>query len=162
MSAFERLARAGDRLFDRLRHRAAFEVSDQAANDGDLESLRGHGYALLVTFRRDGSPVPSPVWVAVDDAGRAYVKTAADVGKVKRARRNGRVLVAPCNARGRPTGPAIRATARILPPEEWPHAEAALAAAYGLGRRVSERLLAGTGPAAYLELTSRAGSGAET
>ena len=154
--AFERFARLGDRLFDRLRDRRSFALDDHSAGDGDLTALRGHAYGVLVTFRRNGDALPSPVWIAVDGEGRAYVKTRHDAGKVKRLRNDARAVVAPSNARGRPTGPAIRATGRVLPREEWPHAEATLAAAYGIGRRVSERVLGGPEDlAAYIELTPR-------
>lgn len=154
-TALRRLAWWADRAFDRGRHAAAFEVSEDSAVDGDLRSLRGHPYALLITFRRDGSAVPSPVWFAIDGDGRAFVKTAEDVGKVRRIRRDGRVLMAPATARGKPVGPALRGRARVLPPEEWPDAERTLAASYGLSRRLSERLLGGAAPAAYLEITPR-------
>lgn len=156
MTAFERFARLGDRLFDRLRDRRSFALDDHTAAEGDLTALRGHAYAVLVTFRRNGDALPSPVWIALDDQGRAYVKTRHDAGKVKRLRNDARAVVAPSNARGRPTGPAIRATGRVLPRDEWPHAEATLAAAYGTGRRVSERVLGGPEDlAAYIELTPR-------
>ncbi|MEA3055637.1 MAG: hypothetical protein QOD30_1069, partial [Actinomycetota bacterium] len=104
----ERLARASDRLFDRLRARAAFTVTEDTAVDGDLDSVRGSTYALLVTFRRNGDPLPTPVWCAVDDAGIAYVKTARHAGKLKRLRNDDRALLAPATARGKPTGSAIR------------------------------------------------------
>lgn len=156
MGLVQQLGRLGDRAFDRLRDRRAFELDEDHATDGDLGVLRGATYAVLVTYRRSGEPMPSPVWLAVDDDGRAYVKTRHDAGKVKRVRVDTRALLAPSNARGRPSGPAIRATARVLPREEWARAEAALAAAYGAGRRLSERVLGGPEElAAYLELTPR-------
>ena len=154
MTVLERFARFSDRLFDRVRDRRAFTLSDDIAVDGNLEPLRGQEYAVLVTFRRDGEAVPSPVWFGIDDAGRAYVKTRGDVGKVKRLRNDSRVLMAPSNMRGKPTGPPIRATARLLPEDEWAHAEATLAAAYGTGRKLSERVLGGPDSmAAYIEIT---------
>lgn len=61
---------------------------------------------LLTTFRRDGRPVGTPVWV-VRDGDALAVWTAAGSGKVKRIRRSGRVTVAPCDVRGRPTGEAV-------------------------------------------------------
>ena len=154
MTLTERLGRLGDRLFDRTRDRRAFAIGAADGIDADLSSLRGHTYAVVVTFRRSGDAVPSPVWFALDDRGRAFFKTRHDAGKVKRLRNDARVLIAPSNARGRPTGPAIRGTGRVLPTDEWPHAEATLAAAYGRGRRVSERLLGGPQEhAAYVEIT---------
>lgn len=153
MTVLERFARVTDRIFDRLRDRRAFTLTDEAATDGDFEELRGRPYAVLVTFRRNGEAMPSPVWFAVE-RGRVYVKTARDVGKVKRLRRDSRVLLAPSNVRGKPLGPAVRGTGRLLPAEEWPRAEETLAAAYGASRRISERVLGSSEEAAvYIEIT---------
>ena len=155
MRVIERMGRLGDRMFDRMRDKRAFTVTEDSAIDGDLSSLQGQSYAVLVTFRRNGEAMPSPVWFAVTDDGRAFVKTRHDAGKVKRLRHDPRVLIAPSTSRGKPIGPAIRATGRVLPQEEWGPAEDALAADYGAGRGISERVLAGPAEAAaYLEITS--------
>jgi PPOX class probable F420-dependent enzyme len=45
---------------------------------------------LLVTFRRSGEPVPTPVWFGLHE-GRVYVESLADAGKVKRLRHDQRV-----------------------------------------------------------------------
>ena len=94
-------------------------------------------HTLLVTFRRDGSAVATPVWAA-PAAGRSYVRTARSSPKVARLRHDPRVLVAPCTARGRPLGPPFEARARVLAPEEEPIAERALADFYGRGRALFE------------------------
>jgi PPOX class probable F420-dependent enzyme len=156
MRAFERVARLGDRVFDRLRDKRAFTISEDRAVDGTLDSLRGRKYALLVTFRRNGDPVPSPVWFGVDERGVAYARTGAHAGKVKRLRNDGRVLLAASTMRGKPVGPAIRGTARILPRGEWAHAEATLAAAYGVLRRLEGRAIgSGEDVVEYIEITPR-------
>lgn len=143
-------------MFDRLRDKGAFTLTEDDAIDGDLKPLRDHSYAVLVTFRRNGESVPSPVWFGVDANGRAYVQTRHDAGKVKRLRNDSRVLIAPSNNRGKPTAAAIRGRGRVLPTEEWAHAEATLAAAYGAGRRVYRRVLAGPEEfEAYIEITPR-------
>jgi PPOX class probable F420-dependent enzyme len=153
MSGFERLARFSDRMFDRLRDKRAFTLTDDNAVDGHFESLRGHKYAVVVTFRRDGDAVPSPVWFGVDEKGNAYLKTRHDSGKVRRLRDDSRALIALSNMRGKPMGPAIRGTGRVLPHEEWAHAEETLAAAYGTGRNISERVLGGPEEmGAYVEI----------
>src|SRR5690349_8121013 len=108
-----------NRLYDRMRDPAAFRVRAEDATTGSLDPLRGHKYGLVISFRRNGDGVPSPVWMAVDAGGRMYFGTASDTGKVKRIRRDGRVLVAPSNVRGKPLGPVVAATARVLPREEW-------------------------------------------
>ena len=94
-----------DRLYDRLRDPAAFKVGVENATSCGLEAIKGSQYALLVTFRRNGTPVPSPVWLAVDSAGRGYLHTGNTSGKVKRIRNYPEVLVAASTMRGRPKGP---------------------------------------------------------
>jgi hypothetical protein len=143
MSIMERMTRLSNRMYDGMRDRQAFALRNEDAVEGSFDALRGHQYAVLVTFRRNGEAVPSPVWFGLDDQDRAYVHTPHDAGKVKRIRNDPRALIAPSTLRGKPTQPAIRATARILPKEEWSHAEAALAAAYGLGRKIYERVFGG-------------------
>ena len=124
-----------DKVYDRMRDPAAFKVGLEDATAGTLDSLKGSKYALLVTFRRDGTPVPSPVWLAVDAQGRAYVHTEGSTGKVKRIRANPEVLVTMSNLRGKPKGPLLRGKARVLPTEEWAHADETLASALGFERK---------------------------
>lgn len=83
--------------------------------------IQGHKYILLTTFRKNGTAVPTPVWFA-EDNDKLYVKTRADSGKTKRIRNHPQVRIAPCTFRGKATGPEHSATARILPPEDWPRA----------------------------------------
>ena len=52
-------------------------------------------------------------------------------------------VVSRSRPRGKPKGPAVAGKARVLPKEEWPHAEAALAAAYGVSRKIYEGVLGG-------------------
>ena len=147
------LSKAGDRLFDRLRDPRAFGVTEPGGVGGDFSSLRGRKNALLVTFRRSGEAVPTPVWLAVDDRGLAYLKTRADAGKTARVRNDGRVLLAPATSRGRPLGPAVEGHARILEPERCGHAEQTLASAYGARRRLAEATIGAAGDVAYIEIT---------
>ena len=85
----------------------------------DTDGLRqfdGEHYLSLTTYRRDGTPVSTPVWF-VADAGRLFVYTADGTGKVKRIRHTAGVRVEPCDRRGRVHGQARGATARLLPEE---------------------------------------------
>ncbi len=70
----------------------------------------------LITFRRTGEPVGTPV-LFVLDADRLLVRTAAASGKLKRLRHTARVELAPSDQRGRHLGPTVQATARILGPD---------------------------------------------
>ena len=81
---------------------------------------------LLTTYRRDGTPVGTPVNIAVD-GDRAVVRTFDTAGKLKRIRRNPDVMIAPSTFRGTPTGPALRARARVLAGAESAHAGRLLA-----------------------------------
>jgi PPOX class probable F420-dependent enzyme len=97
--------------------------------------IQGQKYIQLTTFRKNGSAVPTPVWFAEDkDNGKLYLKTRADSGKTKRIRNNPQVRVAPCTIRGKVTGPEFSASARILPPEDWPRANQAINRKYWMAR----------------------------
>lgn len=147
------MAYAMDRVYDRMRDPSAFRVRRDDAVTGSFRPLRGCKYGLLVTFRRNGDHVPSPVWMAVDDDGRAYVQTGVNSGKVKRIRNDPEVLISASNMRGKPSGPLLRGTARVLTEAEWPHAEATLEGAFGLGRRLYVRVFPMSGDVvAYLEV----------
>jgi uncharacterized protein len=126
-----------NRFYDGLRSRAAYGAADQSTT-GSFDHLKGRKYALIVTFKRNGGAVPTPVWFGLDDKGRLYFRTGPDVAKVRRIRNNPRVLVAPCTVRGKPLGRSIEGTAHELPKEEHEHAEAAIQSNYGLGRRLYE------------------------
>src|SRR5579863_7484438 len=86
--------------------------------------IHGQKYIQLSTFRKNGTPVPTPVWFA-EDNDKLYIKTRADSAKVKRIRNNPHVRIAPCTIRGKVTGPEFSASARILPNEDRPHANQA-------------------------------------
>jgi len=156
MSSFgERLAKLSDRLYDQMRHRDAYTAARGEATAHGFDALRGHKYRLLVTYRRSGDAVPTPVWFGLDAEGRVYVRTEANAAKVKRIRADPRALVAPASARGKPLGPLAEGTARVLPVEEHTRAESALRANYGLGRKIYEGLATGPlgVPTTYLEVT---------
>ena len=86
---------------------------------------------LLTTYRRNGTPVGTPVHIAVD-GDRAYLRTWDATWKLKRIRHTPEVEVAPSTLRGVPTGPAIHARARILDGYEAVAAGRALARKYPL------------------------------
>lgn len=139
-------------VWDRLRDRRAADVTSGAP--GTFDTLKGLKYALLVTFKRNGEPVPTPTWFGVGDDGNVYTNTLKDAWKVKRIGLDPRVLVAPCDRRGKPLGPAIEGRARVLAKAEWERAENALAANYGFGRKLYKAPMLGNMDAtAYLEIT---------
>ena len=84
-------------------------------NPRTLDALTRARYVSLTTYRKDGTPVATPVWHVVDD-GRLYVWTEAGSWKVKRLRRDPRVKVVVCDVRGRIEPGAAEAvgTGRLL------------------------------------------------
>lgn len=78
---------------------------------GDVATAK---YVLLTTYRKDGTPVSTPVWgVARDD--KLYVWTETESWKVKRLRRNPAVTVQACDMRGKTTrGNLVKGSARLL------------------------------------------------
>ena len=143
-----------NRFYDWIRHPSARSLASEESTASGFERLGGHKYCLLVTYKRSGEAVPTPVWFGLGD-GKLYVRSEADVAKVKRIRNNPKVRVAPCTLRGKPLGPPAEGRARVLDqPGDGEHAEAALQANYGLGRKLYE----GAGGAfgietTYLEIT---------
>lgn len=80
---------------------------------GHIDDLAHEDYISLTTFRRDGTAVATPVWVA-RTGDHLYVITESGSGKVKRLRNFSRVMVAPCDMRGRVRGPSVDGTAELL------------------------------------------------
>lgn len=108
-----------------------------APRTGTVEEIAVRKRTLLVTFRRSGAAVATPVWAAEGER-RFYVRSERTAGKIKRLRNDSRVLIAPCTVRGRPLGAPLEARASVVASEREPLAERALARRYGLGRALFE------------------------
>jgi len=113
-----------------------------------IADFTSSGYLSLVTFRKSGAEVATPVWfVALDD--RLYVFSAGDAGKVKRLRNSSRARIAPCTIRGEVRGTYRDTTARLVT-EQAPlvaRVEQAMRSKYGwqmwianLGARLTGRV----------------------
>lgn len=83
------------------------------ADETTLDALGAGKYLLVTTYRKNGTTVPTPVWV-VRDGDALGIWTVADSWKVKRIRNRADVLVGPCDVRGNPTGDSVPARAEIL------------------------------------------------
>ncbi|MFF7546071.1 PPOX class F420-dependent oxidoreductase [Streptomyces canus] len=105
-------------------------------DDMQLERLGAGKYLLLTSFRKNGTPVATPVWV-VRDGDALGVWSAADAWKVKRIRARADVLVGPCDLRGNPTGDQIPATAEICDAANTARYRQLLARKYGIVGRLS-------------------------
>src|SRR5215471_3898486 len=103
--------------------------------DREHSALANQKYISLETYKKDGTPVLTPVWFAEHD-GNVYLYSLADAGKVKRIRKTPRVRIAPCDARGKLKGEWIPGTARIAGPDEARMAHQLLDQKYGLLKKI--------------------------
>ncbi|EYT82445.1 PPOX class F420-dependent oxidoreductase [Streptomyces andamanensis] len=105
--------------------------------DVDPVARLGAGkYVLITSYRKNGTPVATPVWVVRDGAALG-VWTAADSWKVKRIRARPDVLVGPCDVRGHPTGDQLPATAEICDRDTTARYRGLIARKYGLIGRLT-------------------------
>src|ERR1700733_5500201 len=84
-------------------------VKEASRPEGDtvssqLEAVRDAGTVLLTTYKRDGTPVGTPVSIAFD-GDRAFFRSYDQEWKTKRLRRNPHVEVAASTLRARPAWP---------------------------------------------------------
>ncbi|MCX6397594.1 MAG: PPOX class F420-dependent oxidoreductase [Propionibacteriales bacterium] len=122
-----------------VRHDDALKVLDLPVTYGDFTPITGT-HVLLVTYKRDGTAIPAPVWFA-RDGDELYVWTEVNAFKAKRLRNDGRALIAPCSARGVPRGEPIAAVGRVLVDDsERRHAAQVIRRSWGPGRRLFEAL----------------------
>ncbi len=91
-----------------------------------IKSLKDTKTILLTTYKRDGSPVGTPVSIAFA-GGRAYFRSYDKAWKTRRLRNNPHVEAAPATLRGRPTGAGISGRATPLTGEQERIAARALA-----------------------------------
>lgn len=100
------------------------------------KQLANEKYINVETYRRDGTPVRTPIWFAPDAAGKEfYISTPANSGKVKRIRRYPRVRVAACDFSGNIKGEWLEAEARFC------HGEEARRAGRLLDRKYSSKII---------------------
>jgi len=67
--------------------------------DDSIRLLAEQRYVELTTFRRNGTGVPTPVWIA-PDGDDLLVVTVDDTGKTKRLAHTARVELRACSVRG--------------------------------------------------------------
>ncbi|WP_406090465.1 PPOX class F420-dependent oxidoreductase [Streptomyces sp. NBC_01013] len=80
-----------------------------------LQDFARSEYVSLTTYRKNGTPVATPVWAAAD-GNELFVWTKSDSWKVKRLRNDSRVRVTVCDVRGRIAegAPSAEGTGRLL------------------------------------------------
>jgi uncharacterized protein len=113
-------------------------------------------YINLMSFKRDGAGVETPVWAAPLD-GQLVVFTSRESYKVKRIGRNPKVRVARCDVRGKLLGDWFDGACVLAEdPVQQRRILDALAAKYGLQVRILNffaRLTGRDKKRAYLEIS---------
>jgi PPOX class probable F420-dependent enzyme len=79
----------------------------------ELKALFPGRYLSVTSFKRDGTGVPTPVWF-VSDGRRLFALTDLYSAKVRRMRRNPRVLIASCRANGKLRSEPVPAHVEVL------------------------------------------------
>lgn len=107
-------------------------------------SLSDGKYVLLTTFRRNGDPVATPVWIADLPGGGLGFWTSSGSGKAKRLTHTSRVTVQACDARGRVTDGSepTEATAELITDADprFAQIQTAIRARYGFMTKVTKWL----------------------
>ena len=81
-----RITAVTDFFYLRMRHRDAWSsaAAEAIAPEHGFESLRGHKYCLLTTFRKSGKPVPTPVWFGLADGKASSLGGSGREGEANR------------------------------------------------------------------------------
>ena len=67
--------------------------------DSKLDQFIDQKYINLETYRKDQTPVKTPVWFVIDN-DQLYIITKETTGKVKRLRNNQNARIAVCSMKG--------------------------------------------------------------
>jgi uncharacterized protein len=121
-----------------------------------FQELAAARYVSLMTFRRNGIGVPTPLWIAPHD-GKLYAVTDGTSAKIKRLRATDRVRLAACDARGKVRGEWVEGHARrVDDPAVAARATSALGQKYGWQfglLNLFSRLFGRMERRAYIEMT---------
>jgi PPOX class probable F420-dependent enzyme len=105
-------------------------------------SLGEEKYLSFTTYRRDGTPVPTPVWAVTLDDGRIGFWTSSGSGKAKRLAHTSRVTIQPSDARGNPkdgTAPS-EATAVLVSGGDMAEIQQKVRSKYGFMTKITKLL----------------------
>ena len=78
-----------------------------------LEQFSEQKYINLETYKRDNTPIKTPVWFVIDN-GLVYIITRESTGKVKRLKNNQNVRIVPCSFKGEIKGEWVNGKAQKI------------------------------------------------
>ena len=100
-----------------------------------LEQFLDQKYINLETYKKDGTPIRTPVWFVIDK-DLIYVITRDSTGKVKRLRNNQDVRIVPCSFKGEPKNEWVKGKAEKITGKEADIAIKLRKKKYGLSARL--------------------------
>ena len=100
-----------------------------------LDQFLDQKYINLETYKKDGTPIRTPVWFVIDN-DLIYVITRNSTGKVKRLRNNHDVRITPCSFKGKPKDEWIKAKAENITGDEADKAIKLRKKKYGMSARL--------------------------
>lgn len=103
-------------------------------NSEELDRAR---YVAFISFRQDGTPVNTPVWIIAFEDGYAFTTDPASF-KVERVRRQPRVTIQVCDVRGRirPDSKEYSGRAEVITGERCREVERLVRRKYRIGIRL--------------------------
>ncbi len=102
----------------------------------NFDQFSDQKYLNLETYKKDETPVKTPVWFVIDDIA-LYVITRESTGKVKRLKNNQNVRIVPCGFKGEIKGEWITGKATLVGGEESEKAIKLRRKKYGFSARLS-------------------------
>jgi hypothetical protein len=100
-----------------------------------LDQFLDQKYINLETYKKDGTPVRTPVWFVIDN-DLIYVITRDSTGKVKRLKNNQDVQIVSCAFKGEPKNEWIKGKAEKITGEKADIAIKLRKKKYGMSARL--------------------------
>ena len=100
-----------------------------------LDQFLDQKYINLETYKKDGTPVRTPVWFVIDN-DLIYVITRDSTGKVKRLKNNQNVRIVSCSFKGEPKDEWIKGKTEMITGEEADKAIKLRKKKYGMSARL--------------------------
>jgi len=82
-----------------------------------LEQFLDQKYINLETYKKDGTPIRTPVWFVIDN-DLIYIITRESTGKVKRFKNNQDVRIVPCSFKGESKNEWVKGKAEKITDDE--------------------------------------------
>jgi len=119
----------------------------------NLDQFLDQKYINLETYKKDGTPVRTPVWFVIDN-DLIYVITRESTGKVKRLKNNHDVRIVLCSFKGEPKNEWIKGKAEKIMGEKADIAIKLRKKKYGMSARLVGLLRKGNSIVYSIELTN--------